>query len=212
MAPGDVDLFWRGLIVQVGEWVMREAVFRTRGWQEMLPMGRGLTINVNVSPVQFREIAFIESVERALVDGGLPPSCLHLEITEGLLVDDLPSVKAILVQLRKRGIQVHIDDFGTGYSSLAYIDQLPVDVLKIDKSFVRGTSDGLANAGIVKTIITLARQLGVAVTAEGVETTEQERLLRAFSCKNGQGFLFSQALPADQVPAYLTLPRRRTRI
>jgi diguanylate cyclase (GGDEF)-like protein/PAS domain S-box-containing protein len=193
-----------GIISEIGEWVLRQACRQTREFQTTLPGFETLTVNVNVSVAQFRESGFIETVDRALRDTRLPSRCLHVELTESLLMHDLAGLKAILAQLRERGIEVHIDDFGTGYSSLAYLDQLSVQTLKIDKSFVSRTEAELANPGIVETILTLARQLGVTVTAEGIETPEQERALRALDCKFGQGFLFSQALEPEKASAFMS--------
>jgi diguanylate cyclase (GGDEF)-like protein/PAS domain S-box-containing protein len=193
-----------GMISEIGEWVMRQACRQTRSFQTTLRGFETLTVNVNVSLAQFRESGFIETVDRALRDSGLPSRCLHIELTESLLMHDLAGLKAILAQLRERGVEVHIDDFGTGYSSLAYLDQLSVQTLKIDKSFVSRTRDGLASPEIVETILKLARQLGVTVTAEGIETPEQERALRALDCKYGQGFLFSQALEPAHASAFMS--------
>jgi diguanylate cyclase (GGDEF)-like protein/PAS domain S-box-containing protein len=193
-----------GLIFEIGAWVMRQACCQTRLFQTTLTGYETLTVNVNVSLAQFRESGFVESVDRVLGESGLQPRYLHLELTESLLMDDLAGMKAILAQLRERGINVHIDDFGTGYSSLAYLDQLSVQTLKIDKTFISRIGDGLANPEIVETVLKLARQLGVTVTAEGVETTEQERQLCALDCANGQGFLFSAALDAQHVNAFVS--------
>jgi diguanylate cyclase (GGDEF)-like protein len=192
-----------GLILKIGDWVMREACRQMRRWQTAVPEYDRLTVSVNASMVQLREVDFIERVDSALQESGLDPGSLHVEITETLLMDDLPTFKAVLEQLHERGVKIHVDDFGTGYSSLAYLGQLSVDALKIDKSFVSGSGYGLTNPEIIETIVTLARQLGVTVIAEGIETPEQERELRALGCADGQGFLFSRALEVDQMGPYL---------
>lgn len=194
-----------GLIVSIGAWVMREACRQTRLWQLQFPNSQALAISVNVSAAQLHETDFLASVDCTLAETGLPPSSLHVEITESMLISDLENVGAVLDQLRDRGIKLHIDDFGTGYSSLAYLHRFPIDTLKIDKSFVSDIESGLANPQIVETIIALARQLGIRVTAEGIETVEQELQLTALHCTNGQGFHFSKALDADAITGYLAI-------
>ncbi|MGP1665152.1 MAG: putative bifunctional diguanylate cyclase/phosphodiesterase, partial [Rhodanobacter sp.] len=188
-----------GLIVPVGEWVLREACRRTVAWHQA--GHTDLSISVNVSAVQFRRGNLLETVRRVLKETGLEPTALVLEITESLLLKNAVEVSASLSELRKLGVGIAIDDFGTGYSSLSYLHKLPVTTLKIDQSFVCeiGTSslDGREEAPIIRTIIALARNLGLNVVAEGVETLAQFELLKSLDCDAFQGFLLHRPLTVD---------------
>jgi diguanylate cyclase (GGDEF)-like protein len=190
-----------GLIVPVGEWVIRTACAQQVAWQAAGP-GR-LRVAVNVSPLQFRRDLYA-AVSRALEATGADPTLLELEITEGLLIDDLDACRSVLTSLKELGVRIAIDDFGTGYSSLVYLRRLPIDVLKIDRSFVRDVERDADAAAIVGGIIALAHKLGLEVIAEGIETDAQRRFLEAQGCEMGQGYLFSPPLPAiwqPEVPA-----------
>jgi diguanylate cyclase (GGDEF)-like protein len=190
-----------GLIVPVGEWVIRSACAQQVAWQTA---GTGrLRVAVNVSPLQFRRDLFA-AVSRALEATGADPTLLELEITEGLLIDDLDACRSVLTSLKELGVRIAIDDFGTGYSSLVYLRRLPIDVLKVDRSFVRDVERDPDAAAIVGGIIALAHKLGLEVIAEGVETVGQRRFLEEQGCEIGQGYLFSPPLPAiwqPEVPA-----------
>jgi diguanylate cyclase (GGDEF)-like protein/PAS domain S-box-containing protein len=203
-----------GIIVKLGRHMLETACRDLCHWRKTLPQFAGLWVSVNVSPVQMREGDFTANVTDALVRNGLPGTSLHLEITETTIAD-LKLIEPILTRLRGLGVHISIDDFGTGYSSLRYLDQLPIDSLKIDRSFVSGRGDGIANLKITQTIVSLARELGLDVVAEGIETEAQAQTLR-FLTRYGQGYLFGRPVDAAASLAYLkaitpTLrPARRT--
>jgi EAL domain-containing protein (putative c-di-GMP-specific phosphodiesterase class I) len=162
---------------------------------------------VNVSPLQLRNRGFIAEIEEAI---GIDPNAaagLELEITEGVIMEDVKHSIASLQAIRAMGVTVAIDDFGTGFSSLSYLSKLPVDTLKIDSSFVTDMTAGPESLALVSTIITLAHSLKLKVVAEGVETEEQSRLLRLLRCDEAQGYLFSKPLPGEVFEArYLAAP------
>ncbi len=190
-----------GLIVPLGNWVLREACRQNAAWQRAgLPP---LRVGVNVSALQFVRADFAEAVAQALRDSGLEPRWLDLELTESVVMKDVDEVGVRLAQLRQLGVHISIDDFGTGYSSLAYLQQLPIDSLKIDRSFIRaiGGTDPDTGHGptLVKTIVSMAHSLGMEVVAEGVETTSQLEFLRGVACELGQGYLVARPMPADQI-------------
>jgi EAL domain-containing protein (putative c-di-GMP-specific phosphodiesterase class I) len=183
-----------GLIHQIGRWVMHEACTQARAWQDAgLPP---LPIAVNVSAVEFRHKRFVEDVRAILAETGLAASYLELELTEGVLMEDAESTTLVLQELKAMGVHLAVDDFGTGYSSLSYLRQFPIDVLKIDQSFVRRITDDLDDSTIVSAIINMGKSLKYLVVAEGVETEEQRLYLQSQHCEEGQGYLFSRPLPA----------------
>lgn len=185
-----------GLIVPIGEWVMREARNRMAGWHRS--GYTALTISVNVSAMQFRRGNLVDMVHRVLAETRLDPASLELEITESVLLQNAAEASINLAELRKLGVGIAIDDFGTGYSSLSYLHKLPVSRLKIDQSFVCeiGTEPvvGCDEAPIIRSIIALARNLGLTVVAEGVETSKQHELLKSLGCDGFQGFLLHRPL------------------
>ena len=183
-----------GLIHQIGRWVMQEACTQARAWQDagLLP----LSIIATVSAVEFRDKRFVEDVRMMLADTGLAASYLELELTEGVLMEDAESTTLVLQELKAMGVHLAVDDFGTGYSSLSYLRQFPIDVLKIDQSFVRRITDDLDDSTIVSAIINMGKSLKYLVVAEGVETEEQRVYLQDHHCEEGQGYLFSRPLPA----------------
>lgn len=185
-----------GLIEQLGEWCIREACFKAREWNGAHPTP--LRIAVNVSGRQFESGGLLETVTRALRDCQLEPHLLELELTEGVLMQDLDGAVETLAALRKLGPKLAIDDFGVGYSSLNHLMRFGVDRLKIDRSFVRGLPDSAENAGIVKAVISMARSMGLGVVGEGVEKIDQLEFLRAEGCDQIQGFLMSKPVPADE--------------
>lgn len=190
-----------GMIVVIGEWVLHTAVHDAKRWLDMqLPLR---ALSVNLSAVQFRHPQLPEMVTRCLQQAGLPARRLELELTEGAAVDDPAAALAMMDQLHDRGVRLSMDDFGTGYSSLSYLKRFQIYKLKIDQSFVRDLDDDANDRAIVSAIISMAQALGMQTTAEGVETDGQLEFLRAQGCDEGQGYLFSRPLPADEFEAYL---------
>jgi len=199
-----------GLIVKLGEWVLRKACAQTKEFQRRFPPIEGdspLSISVNLSVKQFQKQDLVDRIRRALDETGLNPRSLHLEITESLIMENSTQAAALLRSLAAMHVRVHLDDFGTGYSSLAYLHNFKMDALKIDGSFVRRIGPHGESSEVVRTIIHLARDLGMSVIAEGVETTDQLNLLTNLRCDSGQGFLFSPALEANKVEEMLTTKR-----
>jgi diguanylate cyclase (GGDEF)-like protein len=192
-----------GLIVGIGEWVLREACRNCATWQRK--GDRALSVAVNVSAVQFEREDFPDLVIGVLRDCGLDPGLLTLELTEGVLVRDLPRTCRHLAGLRRLGVRVALDDFGTGYSSLSYLAALPADTIKLDRSFLQRE---FANASaIVDSVIEMAHRLGLRVVAEGVETSTQSDRLLDLNCDEQQGFYFSAPVPADSVAGFLAAQR-----
>ena len=187
-----------GLIDQLGRLVMREALTQLATWRSQYD-AHHLKMSVNLSAVGLRHEHLVDFVVKCLAERGLPASALIIEITESILVDDTERSLETLRRLDAAGVGIALDDFGTGYSSLSYLHRFPVDILKIDRSFVaRLTADGGDNA-FVRTIVALGRSLGVYTIAEGVETEEQLQQLRDSGCEFAQGFLFSRPLVGDVV-------------
>ncbi|MEZ5827931.1 MAG: bifunctional diguanylate cyclase/phosphodiesterase [Hyphomicrobiales bacterium] len=180
-----------GLIVPIGEWVLRRACTDAVTWPEKL------SVAVNLSPAQFRDGDIAETVAEILKETGLSPERLELEITENLLINDTEEVLTKLNRLREIGVAIAMDDFGTGYSSLSYLARFPFSKIKIDRQFIRNMTRDPAMRAIVKTIIALGKSLDVTITAEGVETPEQADMLRKFGCRQGQGFLYGYPETAE---------------
>ncbi len=198
-----------GQILQIGQWVLREACQQIAHWQVKFPADKPLYMTVNLSAKQFAQPDLIDQVRDILTETGLDPNYLKLEITESVVMDDFESAAAMLFQLRALGVRLSIDDFGTGYSSLTYLHRFPIDTLKIDRSFV--TRMDKENVEIVRTILMLAENLGMDAVAEGVETQEQMTLLRNLSCQSGQGFFFSKPMSvagAEEIIAETYSPRQ----
>jgi len=186
-----------GLIVEIGGWVLAKACAQMRAWHEQ--GFAGLSIAVNVSAVQFGQPRLLEVVSRTLEESRLDPRCLTLEITEGVLMKDAESAVGMLRALKNMGVKIAVDDFGTGYSSLTYLKRFPIDVLKIDRSFVRDLAADEDDAAIVRAIIALAKSLHLTTVAEGVETVEQANLLRAQDVERFQGYYFSRPLSNEKI-------------
>ena len=186
-----------GMILPIGEWTIRMASHEGKELQQQL--GRELMIAVNLSPRQFRQKNLVSQVAAALKDSGLPPECLEFEITEQTLMSTSTTTTETLMQLRSLGVKIAIDDFGTGFSSFSYLLQYEVDRLKIDRSFVRRSTEDQNAAAIVRAIISMAHGLNLKVVAEGVETNGQLDFLLNRSCDEAQGFYFAGAVPADQL-------------
>ncbi len=186
-----------GLIVPIGNWVLKQACTQTRAWQEagLNP----LRVSVNISSVQFRQPDLFEVVARTLSETGLEPRFLELELTESLLMQNPEDVVVLLERLSAHGVYLSIDDFGTGYSSLSYLRRFPIDALKIDRAFIRELTTNPDDAAIATSIILMGKALRLNVVAEGVETRSQLSFLRVMKCQEAQGYLFSPPLPAADV-------------
>jgi diguanylate cyclase (GGDEF)-like protein/PAS domain S-box-containing protein len=193
-----------GLIIPMGQWVLNQACRQTREWQKRYPQKPPLHISVNLSPKQFMQRDLIDQISLALDSGGLSPASLKVEITEGMVMQNVESTMQMLGQLQALGIAISLDDFGTGYSSLSYLHRFPISTLKIDQSFVSSMSNNQESLEIVRTILGLARNLKMEVIAEGVETLEQAVELTAMDCDYGQGYYFSKALNANNMVRFLS--------
>ncbi len=191
------------LILPIGQQVLEEACCTAHMWHEQYRHSQPVAICVNLSTRQFQDPALVETIAQVLERTNLAPDRLQLEITESVMMEDIHAGIAMLHQLRDLGVQIAIDDFGTGYSSLTYLRHFPVDVLKIDKSFVERITDDPKDSAIVSAITVLAQTLGMRVVAEGIETADQLAHLRALGCDRGQGFLFSPPRPRDAVAGLL---------
>ncbi len=189
-----------GLIQRIGAWVLATACRQAASWQQA---GLGLTVAVNLSPLQFGSSDLPGMVADALAQTGLAPQWLELEVTEGALMENSSVTRAALRALRDQGVRIALDDFGTGYSSLAYLTRMPISHIKVDRCFVTGMLDGGESAAIVRAVLAMAHSLGMRFTAEGVETLAQARALTALGCDCLQGYYFSKPVAAQQVPALL---------
>ena len=185
-----------GFIVPIGRWVLREACRQARTWQDAgLPP---LPIAINISAVELRAKDFVAGVRAILLETGLEPRYLELELTETFLMQDSKSTAAVLRALKAMGLQLALDDFGTGYSSLSYLRRFPIDTLKIDRSFVRDLTTDADDASIVSAVISMGKSLHMRVVAEGVETPEHLAFLQEHRCPEGQGYYFSPPVSAGE--------------
>lgn len=191
-----------GLVIPLGEWVVRRVCHDGMRWP-------GVRIAVNVSPIQFRQRDFVDSVINVVAEAGFEPERLELELTEGVVVEDADAAEVAMRRLRDHGFPLALDDFGTGYSSLIYLRRFAFDKIKIDRSFLESLDAAGESAILVHSIVHLGRALGLKVTAEGVETKEQHRFLQALGCHEMQGFLFSRPVCAEEVDALLGMAPRR---
>ncbi len=195
-----------GLIVDLGDWVLTEACQQLAAWQEQYSHVSGidsLKVNVNIAPQQFQKADFIDKLDQIIASTNLNPACLKLEIIERVLVNSEINTQKTLAEIKNRQITLSIDDFGTGYSSLSYLSRLPIDNLKIDRSFICNINSDAESLEIVKTIITLAHNLGMDAIAEGVETTEQVQVLKSLNCEYAQGYLYAKPLSAQAIELML---------
>ena len=191
-----------GLIVPLGEWVLREACTEAARWPDPIKVA------VNLSPVQFRNRGLVTTVTQALAAARLAPHRLELEITEAVLLQDDEATVTMLHQLRALGVRIAMDDFGTGYSSLSYLRSFPFDKIKIDRSFIKDIERNRGSAVIIRAIASLGTSLGIETTAEGVETEEQLELVRRAGCTEMQGYLASPPRPAAEVAGLIARFRR----
>ncbi len=202
-----------GLIVTLGEWVLREACRQAKAWEAL--SGHGVVVSVNVSAMQFAHPGFFRTVEAALEDHALLPELLEIELTEGIVMHGVDHVTETLQRLQRLGVKIAIDDFGTGYSSFAYLRDLPIDTVKIDKSFVKDLGSPLHAPqfalALVEAIAHVAKHLDLVIVAEGIETEAQRQVLRDLGCQLGQGFLFSRPMPAADLQPFLPLPHGKER-
>jgi diguanylate cyclase (GGDEF)-like protein/PAS domain S-box-containing protein len=198
-----------GLIVPIGEWVLKEAMLQNRIWQKA---GRThLRVGVNLSARQLQQEDMVSTISRLLRETGLAPEFLQLEITEGAVMKNVDPIIAMLYQIRRMGIGISLDDFGTGYSSLSYLKRFPIDSVKVDRSFVRDIATDPNDAAIVTTVIAMARSLNLRVIAEGVETSDQLEFLRERGCDQFQGYLVSEPGPPEAIGRLLEPVRRRAK-
>jgi EAL domain-containing protein (putative c-di-GMP-specific phosphodiesterase class I) len=188
-----------GLIIALGEKVLRRACLEAKAWP-------GISVAVNVSPLQFRRMDFVDEVERILAETGFDPAKLELEVTESTLLGNVDTAELAMFRLKALGVRLALDDFGTGYSSLLYLRRFPFDKLKIDKSFVHSIEKAADAAAIVHAVVSLGRGLGMKVTAEGVESAEQHLFLRAAGVHFMQGYRFGRPCPAAEISARLAMP------
>jgi EAL domain-containing protein (putative c-di-GMP-specific phosphodiesterase class I) len=190
-----------GFIVQLGEWVLRTGAEQVRRWQQLY--GRRLRLAVNLSGRQFLHFNLFKQIETALNGAGFDPRDLEFEITETVAMHNAEESIGVMRQLKSLGIGISLDDFGTGYSSLSYLKRFPIDLLKIDKSFVRDIPEDANDLAIVSAIIAMAHALGLKVIAEGVETKAQGDFLRDCGCQFAQGFYFGRPMPAADLEQLL---------
>jgi diguanylate cyclase (GGDEF)-like protein len=191
-----------GLITRIGTWVLATACSQMHEWQQRHPRAEPLSLSVNLSVKQFAQPDFVQHVADTVRTSGLDPHCLKLEITESIAIDDPARTRGMLEELRSLGVRMYLDDFGTGYSSLGHLHQLSLDAIKIDRSFVMRMDDPM-HLQLVRTVRDLARNIGVTIIAEGVETAAQLGVLRELGCESAQGYLFSRPVPVDQVELLL---------
>jgi EAL domain-containing protein (putative c-di-GMP-specific phosphodiesterase class I) len=189
-----------GLIVPIGDWVLRTACQDACRWRAA---GMPLRVAVNLSAMQFRQPGLVRRIQEILTQSGLPAEALELEVTEGALMEDSAATLATLQAMRQVGMRLSLDDFGTGYSSLSYLRRLPLNNLKVDQSFVRGLPADREGLAIVRAIVSLAKNLGFTVTAEGIETPEQASILHGLACDTLQGYYISKPVPAEAIAALL---------
>ncbi|HYF93787.1 MAG TPA: EAL domain-containing protein [Symbiobacteriaceae bacterium] len=192
-----------GLILPLGDWILHEACRQARSWEQLLGL-LPFRVSVNLSARQIHQPALAEAVAAVLQETGLRPASLQLEITESVLVRDNDEIDSTLQQLKCQGISLAIDDFGTGYSSLHYLQRLPTDTIKIDRSFVAGLGRSSRDTALVEAVVSIARSLNLTVIAEGIETEAQIASLLTMGCNHGQGYLVSRPLPPENVPEFLT--------
>ena len=195
-------------MVPLGDWVINEATRQARVWEDE-DADKALRIAINVSPRQFKNGDLVEKIADALERSGLDASKLEVELTEGTLIEDTEQAMRTIERLKEMGVRISIDDFGTGYSSLSYLKRLPIDTLKIDRSFVADITEDRGDAAISEAIVSLGRSLHLEVVAEGVETRAQYAYVEALGCDTVQGFLFSKPLDPKDLDQLLAAYERQ---
>ena len=193
-----------GLISEIGRWVVREALATAASWQAGVEYA--VTMHVNVSAHQLRQDDFVDEIHELIAQSGLPSCVLDLEMTESALLEDAERAERLLSDLKALGVRIALDDFGTGFSSLSYLKRLPVDLIKIDKSFIKEIPSNVRDCALVSAVLTLGDRLDHAIVAEGVETVQQRDWLVAHGCRFLQGYLFSKPVPRD---VFLALSTQR---
>jgi diguanylate cyclase (GGDEF)-like protein/PAS domain S-box-containing protein len=193
-----------GLINAIGEWVLIEACIQLQQWRSVYPDFKDLYFSINISGRQLRDPSLLNTLDRTLADIPIPPHCLKLEITESSLIENTQIATQILQTIQQRGIQISLDDFGTGFSSLRYLHQFPINIIKIDRSFVETVQQGNRERNIIHSIVALARALGFTTVAEGIETQQQLEQLQLLGCELGQGYFFSPPLTHQELDEFLS--------
>ncbi len=197
-----------GFIIPLTLWVLRTSCRQMVEWQLKNPANKDLVVSINISGKHFAQKNLVEQIHSILIETGINPKCVKLELTESAVMENAESVIQMMKQIRELGIQLSIDDFGTGYSSLSYLHRFPINTLKVDRSFVNTMEDGTENGEIVRTVIALAKTLRLNVIAEGIETIHQLHQLRILGCEYGQGYLFSRPVPAEDAGKMLETKTR----
>jgi EAL domain-containing protein (putative c-di-GMP-specific phosphodiesterase class I) len=192
-----------GLIVPLGRWVLRQSCLQLARWRAAYPNAADVYMSVNLSVRQIQAPGLIEDVAAAIAEAGVPAGNVTLELTETLLMRDTAATAHVLADLKALGVKLAVDDFGTGYSALSYLRSFPVDILKIDKSFVDGVATNQEDAALAQTIVQLGRTLNLQTLAEGIESADQSSQLEALGCTYGQGFLFARPTAPEEVEALL---------
>jgi diguanylate cyclase (GGDEF)-like protein/PAS domain S-box-containing protein len=192
-----------GLIVPMGKIVLQDACQQVRRWRDT--HDEHMVVSVNLSAAQLRDHEIVSSVRGALDEAGIPPAALMIEVTEGSLIGDVAGARAVLESLHRLGVTIAIDDFGTGYSSLSHLQQFPVDVIKVDKSFVDGLCRSNDEATLVRSVLAIGAEFGLQVVAEGIQSAEQDAELRRLGCDYGQGYFYAAGMPARQLDELLGL-------
>jgi EAL domain-containing protein (putative c-di-GMP-specific phosphodiesterase class I) len=196
-----------GLILQLGEFAAREAIAQLAHWQQTFHAARGLQVNVNLSPAQLGFPGLVELLGVELARTGVSPSAICLEVTESTLMQDKAAAAYALRELRAMGVKIAMDDFGTGHSCLAYLHEFPLDMLKLDRTFVKRMCQDASGEAVVKAIVQIARSFGLPMTAEGVETTREAFALVQMGCEFGQGYCFGRPMPAAAAERLIGAPK-----
>ena len=200
-----------GLILAMGDWVLNQACRQLKTWQQRHPALKDVTISVNISHREFSQPDLARKVAAALRSSHLKGSSLRLEITEQVMIGNRPTAGTVIAQLRDLGVQLQIDDFGIGYSALTYLQQFPIQAIKIDRSFIHRLKKDRRGLGLVRAMVSMARELGMDAIAEGIETGEQLKELKSLACGFGQGYFLCEPLNAVALEKLLVKPERRTK-